>query len=268
KAGWQHGATVGTDDWGIISFAGANTGSYAWFKNNPTTTSDTWLQVPAVNLEGKSQLSFWHTFEFEEGGYDGGVLEISTDGGTTWQDLESRIIQNGYNGVISDFGGNPLGVRPAWVSGTIGSMMQVLVDLTDFAGTNRLVRFRFASDSSFGGEGWYIDDIIVSSYHQCAEGTPTNTPTTTPTDMPITETPTLTPIDTPTDTPVSETPTDTPTWALSLYDLNSDGAVDAEDLLLVIDLFGTINIQADFNNDGIVDERDLFLFSTHWKENP
>lgn len=240
KAGWQHGATIGLDNWSIVSSEYANSGSFAWYKTNPASTCDTWLRMPVLDLEGKSHLSFWHTFEFEEGGYDGGVLEISTDGGSTWQDLGSRIIQNGYNGQISaDFGGNPLGNRPAWVSGFLGSMEQVLVDLTDFAGTGRQVRFRFAADSSFGGEGWYIDDIEVSSYHSCGDITPTETPTARPTMTP--------------------TPEEVP------FDLNNDGAVNTQDLLILISLFKTINIQGDFNNDGIVDSEDFFIFCSHWE---
>ena len=42
---------------------------------------------------GHVRLSFFHIFNFEPG-FDGGVLEISADGGD-WEDLGSRIISAG-----------------------------------------------------------------------------------------------------------------------------------------------------------------------------
>ena len=42
--------------------------------------------MPAQDLTAGSLLSFWHRFRFEPD-FDGGVLEVSTDGGTTWKDI-------------------------------------------------------------------------------------------------------------------------------------------------------------------------------------
>ena len=63
-------------------------------------------------------LRFNHAYGFEDdslGAYDGGVLEYSTNAGSTWQDAGSLFTNNGYNGTISSSSGNPLGGRQAFV---------------------------------------------------------------------------------------------------------------------------------------------------------
>ena len=41
-------------------------------------------------------------------GFDGGVVEISTNGGATWTDLGPNITQNGYTHIILTGGNNPI----------------------------------------------------------------------------------------------------------------------------------------------------------------
>ena len=58
-------------------------------------------------VSGQSHLTFWHRYG-TEAGFDGGVLEVSTDDGATWQDVEAAggvFVQGGYDGVIDL--GNP-----------------------------------------------------------------------------------------------------------------------------------------------------------------
>lgn len=66
-------------------------------------------------------LTFWHLFDFEyndnlNANYDGGVLEVSSDGGTSWVDAGAHITLGGYNGTIAIGLGNPLAGRAAWVT--------------------------------------------------------------------------------------------------------------------------------------------------------
>jgi hypothetical protein len=43
-------------------------------------------------VPANGQLTFWHTYAFEAN-YDGAVLEISTDGGATFEDLHHGIVK-------------------------------------------------------------------------------------------------------------------------------------------------------------------------------
>src|SRR5205085_8254880 len=97
---------------------------------------------PSQNLSSTSQLTFWHRYNFEDG-YDGGVVEVSTDGGTTWVDVLAgggSFASGGYNGTISGSFGSPIAGRPAWTGGSstvaTDSMTQVVVNLGAFAGAD------------------------------------------------------------------------------------------------------------------------------------
>ena len=150
------------------------------------------FNIPAGSTE--ATLTFYHTYGFEFSGtsyFDGGVLEISTDGGTTWSDTGPNITSGGYVGTVSTGFSNPLAGRSAWVASLPG-YSQVTVNLLPFAGQNVQFRFRLGTDTSTGSTGWFIDDITVRIGGPCAPtATPTNTlpPTNTPTN---TSTPTFT----------------------------------------------------------------------------
>ena len=97
--------------------------------------------------------------------FDGAVLEISTNAGVSWQDLGSSASSGGYNVVLAS--GNPLGGRNAW-GGSQATFAKVAVDLSAFAGSTALIRWRFAADSSVGAGAWKIDDIKVLDPSACS----------------------------------------------------------------------------------------------------
>ncbi len=123
------------------------------------------ISIPSA--AGHVRLTFFHIFNFEPG-FDGGVLEISTDSGVTWEDLGSRIITGGYDGKVTSASGNPLGNRLAWTSrGRAGVFSQVVINLDDFAGQRIQLRFRAGFDGATGVRdgftGWFIDDIRLTA---------------------------------------------------------------------------------------------------------
>lgn len=115
---------------------------------------------------GQVRLSFFHIFNFEPG-YDGGVAEISTDEGETWQDLGALVLAGGYDGKVTAASNNPLGDRFAWTSrGKPGVFSQVVINLSDFAGKRIKLRFLAGFDNATGINegytGWFIDDIRIT----------------------------------------------------------------------------------------------------------
>ncbi|MEX1202723.1 MAG: M36 family metallopeptidase [Ferruginibacter sp.] len=106
-------------------------------------------------------LSFWHNFNTEDG-WDGGLVEISTNNGTSWADLGSLMTQNGYNGSMGTGSNNPLGGRAAF-TGNSNGFIKTSISLLPYANQNARFRFRVGSDDNTANVGWYIDDILLQS---------------------------------------------------------------------------------------------------------
>ena len=113
------------------------------------------------------RMSFYHIFNFEPG-FDGGVLEISTDDGVSWLDMGTRVLSGGYDGKVTAASENPLGNRFAWTSrGKAGVFSRVVVNLDEFAGQRIRLRFLAGFDGATGirdgYQGWFIDDIKITA---------------------------------------------------------------------------------------------------------
>ena len=197
----------------------ADTLPNAAFIDDPDTVSDKRLDSLQFFFGVlKPQITFRHNFNLEASdvdpnlGFDGGVLEISTDGGNTFQDIldaGGSFDAGGYNRTISIDRGSPIAGRQAW-SGNSKGFISTVVNLPFFGNLIRL-RWRMASDTSGSSEGWRVDTLYGAGCAPlpCATPTPTTTPPITPTPTP---TSTATPTPTPTATPsASQTPTPSPT---------------------------------------------------------
>jgi hypothetical protein len=205
-AGWTSSGTGST--WAL---SGVNTtsGVNAFHATDPSTLSDQRLVSPAVVLPDVSQspitLRFQNRQYFETPNTDGrcwdaGILEISTNGGSTWAQVpNSALLTDPYDNVIWNDtpGNNPItndyGATQAWCDPAQAFLNNVVL-LDAYAGQTVNFRFRLGSDSAAGNEGWTIDDVTVQS---CSSG-PTPTPTAT-----ATATPTATPTSGPTDVQLS-----------------------------------------------------------------
>jgi hypothetical protein len=190
----------------------------AAFIDDPAVTSDKRLDSSEFSFfeSGPARLTFRHNLNLEASdadpslGFDGGVLELSTDGGNTFQDILAAggsFFMGGYNRTISANRGSPIAGRQAW-SGNSEGFITTVVDLPAVQTFSRL-RWRMASDTTGSNDGWRVDNVNITWCH--GQGTPCGTPTAT-----FTPTPTVTPTTTLTPTPtVTLTPTPTATGTLT-----------------------------------------------------
>ena len=140
-------------------------------------TGGTWashtLLSPEIPLPPGLQsltLSFTH-YLATEGGYDGGNLKVRINARTTMSVPRSAIRFNPYNGRLRTAGQgntNPLGGQEAW-TGVGGQWGTTVVDLSSFLdGTITIqVRFDFGRDECDGADGWYVDDVRLSTCVDC-----------------------------------------------------------------------------------------------------
>jgi len=198
-AGWLATNALGPEPLWVTSNGGvllpsSDTAPNAAFIDDPSVVSDKRLdslQLPPASI----QLSFRQNFNFEASdtdpniGFDGGVLEISTDGGNTFQDILSvggSFATGGYNRTISTDRGSPIAGRLAW-SGNSQGFFTTIVILPSGLATARL-RWRMASDNMGAGEGWRVDTIniihCVPVPGDCIPPTPQPRPTPPPRPVP------------------------------------------------------------------------------------
>lgn len=166
-ATWTTTAPLGTV-W-TVSNTQSNSAPNAFYVNNLGADGDQRLETTssiALPLNSYPRLSFWHRYNTEDG-WDGGVVEISTNGGATWVDLGSNMIQNGYNGALGVSPNNPIGGRAAFTGLTPGAaFVNTIVSLAPYAGQSVKIRFRFGSDNNTGAPtspgGWWVDDVVLN----------------------------------------------------------------------------------------------------------
>ncbi|MBX3261401.1 MAG: M36 family metallopeptidase [Labilithrix sp.] len=146
------------------------TGDGHWEIGDPPQRADHKLTSPSFTVsETTFSLTFKHRWSFKRSvrrnvDIDGGVVEISVDGGKTWEDV-STYGKIDYNTTLdaSDRTDNPLKGREAYGAESPGypdEWVTSRVDVT-LPEVPEDVRIRFRVGASFGraAEGWAIDDI-------------------------------------------------------------------------------------------------------------
>jgi len=189
-SGWLATNALGPPPLWVTSDSGlpmppADTAPNALFIDDPAVVSDKRLDGWFVSFfeDCCVLLTFRHNFNLEASGldpnlgFDGGVLELSTDGGNTFQDILAAgggFVSGGYNRTIATDHGSPIAGRQAW-SGNSNGFITTVVGLPA-AGLQGRLRWRMASDNSGGNEGWRVDSL----YMTWCEGMGTPCPTPTP----------------------------------------------------------------------------------------
>ena len=201
-SGWQTSFTPGAADCTPTGTCGLGTqwvtapvnpysGSLSAFHDAPGCVTDSVLDtrqfsVPFINTIDTLAVSFRQSYNLENG-RDGGVLEISIDGGPFTDIVAAGGFIN-YSGTISTAFLSPIGGRQAF-TGNSGGYIWTFAGLPHSAiGRSVVLRFRLATDCSGSGMGWFIDEVFAF-YH--FNGTPFPSPTPTP---PLSPTPTPTPL--------------------------------------------------------------------------
>ncbi len=179
-ASWTHyaGGQSWTDQWHLETYRNHTAGGTTSWKcggSGPAPYGNllySILETAEFDLPEASRLVFWQWVDAETSQayhgycYDGGLLEISTDGGETWTQLTP---EGGYPFLIRA-GGTPGPFppeTPVW-SGRY-DWTEVTVDLSGYQGAAKL-RWAFGSDGADTREGWYIDDVAIYPQIPSASG--------------------------------------------------------------------------------------------------
>jgi len=164
----HHNVTAGFgDQWHVDTYRSHST-THSWKFGGVGAagygdSSDGVLVSKSLCLGADGEMTFWHWMDAEEESatlaWDCGLVEISIDDGGTWDVLHPV---GGYSHEKNDNNANPLPEgTPCW-SGTF-TWRQETFDLTSYEDEKVQMRFHFASDGAVTEEGWYVDDINITS---------------------------------------------------------------------------------------------------------
>ncbi|HEV8241371.1 MAG TPA: S8 family serine peptidase [Thermoanaerobaculia bacterium] len=126
------------------------------------------ITTPKLSIGAGSVLSYWVNYnsEFQ---WDGAVVEISTDGGSSWSDLPPTT-PVGYPSVLVNAGNacNYPVTQGAFTgpsgNAALSGWTQYQTNLAAFAGqTNVKIRWRFTSDGGVEFQGFYLDDVSITN---------------------------------------------------------------------------------------------------------
>lgn len=170
---WTHS---GSNDLWCISTNRSTSGTQAWYCGNTNTSfyassMHAKLDSAPFYVATGAQLTFqqWIQCELDDqfwrpgwklnNCWDGGIVEISTNLGSSFQQI-SPI--GGYPNLISGYAASPWPDGTPCFAGNGSAWSHPTFDLTSFTGCVAIVRFHFGSDDNTEGTGWFIDDIVVS----------------------------------------------------------------------------------------------------------
>lgn len=101
-------------------------------------------------------LKFDNFIDIEEQ-WDFGIVQVSTDNGTTWTSLanentRSDLVDEGHPAIKANLPG---------FTGYYEDWKNEVFDLTPFAGRQILINFNYMTDWGYNDTGWYIDNIEI-----------------------------------------------------------------------------------------------------------
>jgi len=145
----------------------AHSGLHSLYANDyPAAVTDMYARTKSpIHLPAKAFMRFEQAFGFENDAtyaYDGGIMEYSTNGGTSWQNAGPLFVNNGYNGTIynGQYADNPLRGKSAFVRDSHG-YISTRLNLQSLANQNVMFRWRMGLDSYGFSWGWWLDDVNI-----------------------------------------------------------------------------------------------------------
>ena len=183
-AGWTTAQTGTTPPvlWATTA-ANPDTAPNTAFTNGATTAASNSLISPAILLPASptgAVLSFRHAWDFESVTnvlYDGGILELSTDFGATFNNVTSAAVggiftAGDYTGRISTGGFNPIEGQSAWGRAQTTFVTSTLVLPAALNAQTIRLRWRAGWDSSTAAAdpNWRIDSISLQAGYTCGSG--------------------------------------------------------------------------------------------------
>ncbi len=170
--GWTHRTTTGwNDEWHLSTQRNHTSGGTTAWKCGSTGSGDYGanvkglLESPVITIGPDAKLVFWHWIDAE-------VYEPVQGSGIAWDGAAVSLIDSTGRGIAIDpLEGYPYRIIPGGsapftddkgVYSGHSDWQTTVYDLSWYEGTCQ-IRLKFGSDGYVGGEGWYVDDVMIWS---------------------------------------------------------------------------------------------------------
>jgi immune inhibitor A len=148
-----------------LTLGSTHSGENAWWSNHDQNYGDQRL-TRTIDVPAGSDVRFWSWDDYTiEDLWDYGFIEVSTNGGSSWTQLEIKgeagnvvSTNDDPNGRLVDYGGLKNGL-----TGATDAYRHDWVDLTPYAGQSIQLRLRYLTDAAFQERGWFADDFSVTN---------------------------------------------------------------------------------------------------------
>jgi hypothetical protein len=171
-AGWTTTLVMGDPPPWVTTTTTSDSAPNNAFVDDQDGISDKVLDSRNITVNSTTAvLSFRNNFSTEhdppptEVFWDGYVLEVSTDGGATYNDIIAAggvFVSGPYTGEIDGTANNPLAGRMAW-SGDSGGYINSVINLpASFNGQTIKLRFRMGSDEAVAAPGAHVDGLSIT----------------------------------------------------------------------------------------------------------
>lgn len=126
-------------------------GGHCWWGNYGDAISTTLTREFDLSGLQRATLNFtsWYTIEED---WDYAYVQVSTDGGSTWDILQGSLSSTD-NPSLNAYGPGYTGESDGWVSDS--------VDFTAYVGGTVLVRFHYVTDDAINGPGICLDSVSI-----------------------------------------------------------------------------------------------------------
>ncbi len=146
---------TGSTQIGLVNTV-AHSGSYFWWSNRGDDSDMMLTRAFDLSDVDEATLEFWAWYDIEED-WDYAYVEISGDGGDTWEVLTTP------SGTPTNPNDNSFGWAYTGRSGGGGTAEWVReqIDISDHAGQEVLIRFEYITDDAVNRPGFVLDDVAI-----------------------------------------------------------------------------------------------------------
>jgi len=168
---WTTAALKGKNAWtvssssfplhGLRSMRADNVGGNT---TTPVSNSTSTMTTGITGLPADAYLYFSHQYVWEYDGWDGAVVQYSTNNGSTWTTFSNADMTGElYPGRANDESSIPFAGLFAYTGDSFGEG-STRISLAALAGMNVKIRFYASSDEAYSAgnpDGWWIDDVSI-----------------------------------------------------------------------------------------------------------